>query len=86
VASHRLWIDIEDHADVLPDSLDLVSLPTLLVASTPSDVAFFGPVRPDVGIVGRLARTRGQCSNADELLASIVARWLQSSVMDSATR
>jgi hypothetical protein len=86
VASHRLWIDIEDHADALPDSLDLACLPMLLVASTTSEVAFFGPVRPEVEVVERLARTHGPQTGADELLAAVVARWLQPTVMESPTR
>lgn len=86
VANHRLWIDIEDHADALPDSLDVASLPMLLVASTASEVVFFGPVRPDVEVVKRLACMRSPHAGAEELLAAVVARWLQPNVMESSPR
>jgi thioredoxin 1 len=77
LAVHRLWIDIEDHADALPDRLDLASLPMLLVASTRAEVAFFGPVRPDLQVVQRLARTPGMQAGAEELLARVVGHWLE---------
>lgn len=75
-ADHRLWIDIEEHADALPDTFDPVSLPMLLVASSSAEVVYFGAVRPDVQIVKRLAQVRSAQAGAEELLAAVVAGWL----------
>jgi thioredoxin 1 len=76
-AQHRLWIDIENDADALPDDLEVASLPMLLVAASPSQASYFGPVRPEVQVVQRLARWHGTDSTADALLARIVRGWLQ---------
>jgi thioredoxin 1 len=77
-AEHRLWIDIEDDADALPDSLDVASLPMLLVAASPHQATYFGPVRPDVQVVRQLARLEsGTDPVAGELLDCIVRRWLR---------
>jgi hypothetical protein len=75
VAQHRLWIDIEDHADALPQDLDIATLPMLLVAASPHEAAFFGPIRPDASVVHRLARTPGAAPEADDLLAHVVRHW-----------
>jgi len=75
-AEHRLWIDIDDDADALPDNLDIASLPMLLVAASPHQATYFGPVRPDVQVVQRLARWHGTDPSADDLLARVVRRWL----------
>ncbi|MGN6389444.1 MAG: thioredoxin family protein [Burkholderiaceae bacterium] len=47
-----LWIDIEDHADVVGD-LDVDNFPTLLMQRG-DQVAFYGPLLPDVQIAARM--------------------------------
>jgi thioredoxin 1 len=76
-SEHRLWIDIEDDADVLPDNLDVAALPMLLVAASPHQATYFGPVRPNVQVVRQLAHLQsGTDPAAGELLECIVRRWL----------
>jgi hypothetical protein len=77
VAEHRVWIDIERDADALPDDLDIASLPMLLVAASPQVVSYYGPVRPDVQVIRRIARWPGTDASASALLARIVTHWLQ---------
>jgi thioredoxin 1 len=47
-----VWIDIEDHADLVGD-LDVENFPTLLIQRG-DKVYFFGAVLPDIGIADRL--------------------------------
>jgi thioredoxin-like negative regulator of GroEL len=47
-----VWIDIEDHADVVGD-LDVENFPTLLIQHE-DVVAFFGTTLPDAGVAHRL--------------------------------
>ena len=47
-----VWIDIEDHADLLGD-LDVENFPTLLIQRDDM-VTFFGTMLPDGGIADRL--------------------------------
>ncbi|MBY0556342.1 MAG: thioredoxin family protein [Burkholderiaceae bacterium] len=47
-----VWIDIEDHADLLGD-LDVENFPTLLIQRDET-VAFFGTILPDAGVAQRL--------------------------------
>ena len=49
---HFIWIDIEDHADVVGD-LDVENFPTLLIQRADT-VAFFGPVQPEPNQANRL--------------------------------
>jgi thioredoxin-like negative regulator of GroEL len=47
-----LWVDVEDHADVVGD-LDVDNFPTLLIQRRET-VAFFGPMLPDPLVAERL--------------------------------
>jgi thioredoxin 1 len=72
-----LWIDIEDHADVVGD-LDVENFPTLLIQHH-DHVAFFGAMLPDPNIAHRLVQSTAAQSDA-ELLDQIAhneerARW-----------
>jgi thioredoxin-like negative regulator of GroEL len=60
-----LWVDIEDHADVVGD-LDVENFPTLLIQKH-ENVAFFGTMLPDPNVAHRLIET--QASLSDEELA-----------------
>lgn len=55
-----LWIDIEDQSDLVGD-LDIENFPTLLLQRG-DQVAFFGAVQPDIGIVKRLVAAYAQKS------------------------
>jgi hypothetical protein len=46
-----VWIDVEDHADLLGE-LDVENFPTLLIQRADT-VAFFGAVLPDPGVADR---------------------------------
>jgi thiol-disulfide isomerase/thioredoxin len=68
-----VWIDIEDHADVVGD-LDVENFPTLLIQHHEL-VAFFGTMLPDAGLAHRLvlaqsaqtdAEMRALIANSDE--------------------
>jgi thiol-disulfide isomerase/thioredoxin len=62
-----VWIDIEDHADLLGD-LDIENFPTLLVQHG-ATVDFCGTVLPDAGVADRMIQSiAGQ---ADEELARL---------------
>ncbi|TFW18048.1 thioredoxin family protein [Duganella callida] len=50
-----VWIDIEDHADVVGD-LDVENFPTLLIQHHEL-VAFFGTMLPDVNVAHRLVQS-----------------------------
>ena len=51
-----LWIDIEDHADLL-DDLDIENFPSLLIQYG-DIVNFFGCVHPDIGLAERLLNSQ----------------------------
>ena len=72
-----IWIDIEDHADVVGD-LDVENFPTLLIQHHEL-VTFFGTMLPDGGLAHRLVQSQTQQSDA-ELMALALnseerARW-----------
>jgi thioredoxin-like negative regulator of GroEL len=60
-----LWVDIEDHADLVGD-LDVENFPTLLIQRH-EHVAFFGTMLPDANVAHRLIETQAELS--DEELA-----------------
>jgi len=41
------WLDIDTNAHLLPEDLDIPTLPMALVTSRDGQIVFFGPVRPD---------------------------------------
>ena len=61
-----LWVDIEDHADVVGD-LDVENFPTLLLQKGDT-VAFCGTMLPEAGLAHRLVQAQQALSDA-ELLA-----------------
>ena len=62
-----VWIDIEDHADVVGD-LDVENFPTLLIQHHEL-VAFFGTMLPDAGLAHRLVLA--QSEQTDEELSRL---------------
>jgi thioredoxin-like negative regulator of GroEL len=58
-----VWIDIEDHADVVGD-LDVENFPTLLIQHHEL-VAFFGTMLPDAGLAHRLVLAQSEHSDAE---------------------
>ncbi|WP_028103816.1 thioredoxin family protein [Pseudoduganella violaceinigra] len=60
-----LWVDIEDHADLVGD-LDVENFPTLLIQRH-AHVAFFGTMLPDPNVAHRLVEAQAELS--DEELA-----------------
>lgn len=64
-----VWIDIEDHADVVGD-LDVENFPTLLIQHH-EQVAFFGTMLPDPGLAHRLVQA--QSAYGDGELAHLTA-------------
>ena len=74
-----LWVDIEDHADLVGD-LDVENFPTLLIQRH-EHVAFFGTMLPDPNVAHRLIETQAEL--ADEELERQAAstperrRWQQ---------
>lgn len=60
-----LWVDIEDHADLVGD-LDVENFPTLLIQRH-EHVAFFGTMLPDPNVAHRLIEA--QAGLSDEELA-----------------
>jgi len=58
-----IWIDIEDHADVVGD-LDVENFPTLLIQHHEL-VTFFGTMLPDGGLAHRLVQSQTQQSDAE---------------------
>ncbi len=64
-----VWIDIEDHADVVGD-LDVENFPTLLIQHHEL-VAFFGTMLPDIGVAHRLVQA--QTAHSDAELAALAA-------------
>jgi thioredoxin-like negative regulator of GroEL len=64
-----VWIDIEDHADVVGD-LDVENFPTLLIQHHEL-VAFFGTMLPDAQLAHRLVLA--QSAQSDEELQALIA-------------
>lgn len=58
-----VWIDIEDHADIVGD-LDVENFPTLLIQHHEL-VAFFGTMLPDAGVAHRLVLAQSGQSDAE---------------------
>lgn len=58
-----VWIDIEDHADVVGD-LDVENFPTLLIQHHEL-VAFFGTMLPDPGLAHRLVLAQSSQTDAE---------------------
>jgi len=58
-----LWVDIEDHADVVGD-LDVENFPTLLIQRH-EHVAFFGTMLPDANVAHRLVLAQSAMSDAE---------------------
>jgi thioredoxin-like negative regulator of GroEL len=58
-----VWIDIEDHADIVGD-LDVENFPTLLIQHHEL-VAFFGTMLPDAGLAHRLVQAQSAQSDAE---------------------
>jgi thioredoxin 1 len=58
-----VWIDIEDHADIVGD-LDVENFPTLLVQRHEL-VAFFGTMLPDANIAHRLIQAKSAYSDTE---------------------
>lgn len=58
-----LWVDIEDHADVVGD-LDVENFPTLLIQHH-EHVAFFGTVLPDAKLAHRLVQAQSAMNGAE---------------------
>lgn len=65
-----VWIDIEDHADLVGD-LDVDNFPTLLIQYQ-QQVAFFGTMLPEAGVAHRLLQAQAALTPA-ELTAQAVA-------------
>ena len=65
-----VWIDIEDHADLVGD-IDVDNFPTLLIQRGPH-VTFFGSVQPSVPLAARLIQAQLDKSTA-ELVAELSA-------------
>jgi thiol-disulfide isomerase/thioredoxin len=63
-----VWIDIEDHADVVGD-LDVENFPTLLIQHHEL-VAFFGTMLPDPGLAHRLVQA--QSAQTDEEMQELI--------------
>lgn len=64
-----LWVDIEDHADVVGD-LDVENFPTLLIQRHEL-VAFFGTMLPDANVAHRLVLA--QSEHSEEELQALAA-------------
>jgi thioredoxin-like negative regulator of GroEL len=58
-----LWVDIEDHADVVGD-LDVENFPTLLIQKH-ENVAFFGTMLPDPNVAHRLIEAQSELSEEE---------------------
>jgi thioredoxin-like negative regulator of GroEL len=58
-----IWIDIEDHADIVGD-LDVENFPTLLIQRH-EIVAFFGTMLPDAGLAHRLVLAQSEHSETE---------------------
>lgn len=58
-----LWVDIEDHADVVGD-LDVENFPTLLIQRH-EHVAFFGTMLPDIALAHRLVLSQASMGEAE---------------------
>ena len=67
-ACNFVWIDIEDHADLVGD-IDVDNFPTLLIQRGPH-VTFFGSVQPSLQLAGRLIQAQLDKSS-DELAADL---------------
>jgi len=62
-----VWVDIEDHADIVGD-LDVENFPTLLIQRHDT-VAFFGTMLPDPNVAHRLLLA--QTAHSDAELAAL---------------
>lgn len=58
-----VWIDIEDHADIVGD-LDVENFPTLLIQRD-DVVAFFGTMLPDPALADRLVKAQAALDAAE---------------------
>ncbi|MCE3264702.1 MAG: thioredoxin [Pseudoduganella sp.] len=58
-----LWVDIEDHADLVGD-LDVENFPTLLIQRH-ENVAFFGTMLPDPQVAHRLIEAQAALSEEE---------------------
>jgi len=58
-----LWVDIEDHSDVVGD-LDIENFPTLLIQRH-ENVAFFGTMLPDPNVAHRLIESQAELSEQE---------------------
>jgi thiol-disulfide isomerase/thioredoxin len=58
-----LWVDIEDHADLVGD-LDVENFPTLLIQRH-ENVAFFGTMLPDPKVAHRLIEAQAALSDEE---------------------
>jgi thioredoxin 1 len=58
-----LWVDIEDHADLVGD-LDVENFPTLLIQRH-EHVAFFGTMLPDPNVAHRLIESQAALGDED---------------------
>lgn len=54
---HFVWLDIEDHADLV-DDIDISNFPTLLLLQGKTPV-FLGEMRPDTTILKRMLESLG---------------------------
>ncbi len=59
---HFVWLDIENHADLLGD-VDIENFPTLLLQKGAENV-FFGTTLPEIGIAQRLLEVQLQADAA----------------------
>ena len=58
-----LWVDIEDHADLVGD-LDVENFPTLLIQRH-EHVAFFGTMLPDANVAHLLVQAQAELSEEE---------------------
>lgn len=76
---HFIWVDIEDHADVVGD-LDVENFPTLLIQRADT-VTFFGTVQPEPHqahrlVLAQVAKTEAEL-HAEALSTEERRRWQQ---------
>jgi hypothetical protein len=81
-----VWVDIDDDEHLLPEQLDIVQMPMLLVAEADGSIVFFGAAEPRIGTLISLAlssafpdalQPAGDSAIARELLAHIQAEIAQ---------
>jgi thioredoxin 1 len=77
-----VWIDIDDDEHLLPDALDIVQMPMMLVAEADGSIVFFGAAEPRIGTLISLAlssafpdalQPEGDSAIARELLLRVKA-------------